>query len=145
MTYTELKNELYYLRQMELALNSKRLSLATRKDEIMAELDGGVVDYSKDNVQTTPDPDARINDAIFRADRAIATLLEEIKVLEDKTEKYEALVIKSKGIKGEILRLFFVEGKNMRQIAARLNYVEKYAWQLWRQGIEDLLEEVNNE
>lgn len=145
MTYNELKNELYYLRENELVLSSKRLSLSTRKAEIMAELGGGVVDYSKDNVQTTPDPDARIIDAIFRADRAIATLLEEIKELEDKTAHYESLVIRAKGVKGEILRLFFIEGKPMRQISARLDYVEKYAWQLWRQGIENLLEEVNND
>lgn len=145
MTYTDLKDDLYLVREKEKILRSKRKSLLSTRDEYLARLNSGVTDYAKDNLQKSRDPDASIINTLYEADKATAKLVEEIKQLQDETERYEALVIGTKGISGEILRLFFIEGHSTKHIGKRLGYSERSVWRLWRQGIKELLEVINNE
>lgn len=143
MTYSELKDELYLVRERERLIKSKCKDLASLKDDYLARLNNGVQDYSREILQTTRDPDKALINLIDDINRDTEKLIETIKSLRDANEKYKTLILETEDIGGEVLRLFFLEGHSMRQVSIRLNYAEKYTWKLWREAIEKLVEVIN--
>lgn len=145
MTYSELKEILYDVREKEIDIKNYLIDLANARSLYLAELGGGVTDYAKDRLQKTPDPDAATVNAIYKADRKSEFCLERLKELQDQVERYEKLIINMDGVGGVILRLFYLEGISMRLVSKRLNYDEKYALKLRRKAIKRLLEVINSE
>lgn len=145
MTYTELKDELYLVRERERVIRSKQKDLETLKDDYLARLPSGVTDYSRDRLQATPDPDKALINLIDDINRDTAKLVEVITELREANERYKTLIYETKTVGGEVLRLFFIEGYSMRQTSKRLNYAEKYTWKLWREAIENMTEVINHE
>lgn len=143
MTYSELKDELYLVRERERIIDARLKSLATLKDDYLARLNNGVTDYSKEQLQKSRDPDAALVAVIDDINRDSEKLIETIKSLREANEYYRRIILATKDIGGEVLRLFFLERLSMRQVASTLNYAEKYTWKLWRQAIEDLTEVIN--
>lgn len=145
MTYSELKDELFLLRDRENQIREFIISLANVRSDYLSRLNAGVTDYSKERLQKTPDPDASTVNMIYEADRKTDFYKERLQELQDKTEPYERLIIGLEGTTGTIMRLFYLEGLGMKAISKRLHYAEKYSWHLWRKGIEELLEVINND
>lgn len=145
MTYTELKDELYLVRERERIIDARLKSLATLKDDYLARLNNGVTDYSRDAIQKSRDPDAALVAVIDDLNRDTDKLIASIKALREANEYYKGLILSSKDIGGEVLRLFFLERLSMKQVSKTLSYAEKYTWKLWRQAIEELTEVINNE
>lgn len=145
MTYTELKDELYQVRDRERLIRSKLKSLSTMQDDYLARLNNGVTDYSRELLQKTRDPDNAIITVIDDINRDTERYTETIKALRDKNEPYKTLIIQMQGLGGEILRLFFIDGLAMKSICKRFNYSERSAWAYWRKTIYELLEVINED
>lgn len=145
MTYTELKDELYQVRERERLIRSKLKSLSTMQDDYLARLNSGVTDYSRENLQMTRDPDKAIITVIDDINRDTERYTETIKDLREKNEPYKSLIVQMQGLGGEILRLFFIEGLSMKSICKRFNYSERSTWGHWRNAIKDLLEVINED
>ena len=145
MTYSELKDELYLVRERERVIRSKQKDLESLKDDYLTRLPNGVTDYSKDRLQSTPDPDRALVNLIDDINRDTQKLIEIITELREANEYYKTLILNMTTVGGEVLRLFFVEGYSMRQVAKRLNYAERSTWRLWREAIKDMTEVINNE
>lgn len=143
MTYSELKDALYQVRNDELEKKGYLDALANIKDEYLTRINNGVTDYERERLQKTPDPDAAMIDKIYQADLKANAYMEKIRLIQERNEPYYKLIMALKGIGGVILSLFFLEGFSMRQVSKRLNYAEKYTWKLWREAIEDLTEVIN--
>lgn len=145
MTYTELKDELYQVRERERLIRSKLKSLSTMQDDYLARLNNGVTDYSREMLQKTRDPDKAIITVIDDINRDTERYTETIKDLREKNEPYKSLIVQMQGLGGEILRLFFIEGLSMKSICKRFNYSERSTWGHWRNAIKDLLEVINED
>lgn len=141
MSLYEFEQCLRIIRDNQKVLMSLYLSLLSTRDEKLALVGNGVVDYSKDRVQTSSDPDAAINNAIYEADEKIKSIMEKIKSLEGEDPELKALLWSGEGLPSEIVRLYFIEGLTMREIAKRFNYDKSYCYKMWRRRINEMYEE----
>ena len=111
MTFKDFKDMFYELRDHKAVRRSLIRSLEELEQNGLSSVSSGAVDYSADHVQKTPDPDARLINAIAKMDQ-------------------ERLIYGEPGIEGEILRLFFIEGKPMGPISSTVGYSSRHCWRL---------------
>lgn len=140
MTYSEFKDGFYIIRENRIVIRSKLQRLEELNDKYFSKLNHGVTDYSKDRLQSTPDPDRAIIEAIDNIMREKNKLIEEIRSLREENEHFEELLFSVRGISGEITQLYFLDGKSMRTISKTLNYAERTCWRLMRMTLRDLYE-----
>ena len=57
-------------------------------------------------------------------------ILDKLGKLQADDEKLERLIYGEPGIEGEILRLFFIEGKPMGPISSTVGYSSRHCWRL---------------
>ena len=105
MTYSEFKDGFYIIRENRIVIRSKLQRLEELNDKYFSKLNHGVTDYSKDRLQSTPDPDKAIIEAIDNITREKDKLIEEIRSLREENEHFEELLFSAKGISGEITQL----------------------------------------
>ena len=140
MTYSEFKDGFYIIRENRIVIRSKLQRLEELNDKYFSKLNHGVTDYSKDRLQSTPDPDKAIIEAIDNITRERDKLIEEIRSLREENEHFEELLFSVKGISGEITQLYFLDGKSMRNISKSFNYAEQSCWRIMRRVLRDLYE-----
>lgn len=140
MTFTEFKDELYLVRENRRSINSLIESIDNLTAKLLDRLTGGVTDYSKDRLQKTPDPDAKIIETIATIEEERTEYLEKLNRLREANSKYEAIIMSFDTLGGEILRLYFIEGLSIKAIGQRIGYSEQYTWELWRKATKDLYE-----
>lgn len=146
MTKKEFKDELYIIRDNCRQMRCLLESIKALNDTAYECLNNGVVDYSKDRLQKTVDPDKAMIEAIDNLNRKRELLLNKYNNLQARNERTENLILSIEGINGEILRLYFMEGLTMKATAKRVNYSESYTWQLWSEEIDRLYKEgLSNE
>ena len=130
MTFKEFKNMFYDLRDHKAVRRSLIRSLEVLEQNGLSSVSSGAVDYSAVHVQKTPDPDARLINAIAKMDQERQNILDKLGKLQADDEKLECLIYDEPGIEGEILRLFFIEGKPMEPISSIVGYSSRHCWRL---------------
>lgn len=148
MTYSEFKDELYLIKENRRIMRSILKSLSEVEDNNFSRLNNGAVDYSKERLQTSRDNDKAIIEAISKIDKDRERLLEKLKELKETNEYFENLIFNLRGVGGEVMRLFFIEGVTMKEIAEkRLYYSPQYCWEILQKTMKDLYrkEEAKNE
>ena len=130
MTFKEFKDMFYDLRDHKAVRRSLIRSLEVLEQNGLSSISSGAVDYSAVHVQKTLDPDARLINAIAKIDHERQQILDKLGKLQADDEKLERLIYEEPGIEGEILRLFFLEGKPMEPISSIVGYSSRHCWRL---------------
>lgn len=130
MTFKAFKDLFYGLRDDKAVRRSLLKSLETLEQDGLVSVSSGAIDYSADHVQKTPDPDVRIINAIAHVEKEKQRILDKLGQLQADDEKLENLIYGEQGIEGEILRLFFFEGKPMGYIGSVVGYSSRHCWRL---------------
>lgn len=130
MTFKDFKDMFYELRDHKAVRRSLIHSLDELEQNGLSSVSSGAIDYSADHVQKTPDPDARLINAIVKMDQERQKILDKLGKLQADDEKLERLIYGEPGIEGEILRLFFIEGKPMGPISSTVGYSSRHCWRL---------------
>ena len=130
MTFKEFKNMFYGLRDHKAVRRSLIRSLEVLEQNGLSSVSSGAVDYSAVHVQKTLDPDARLINAIAKLEQERQQILDKLGKLQADDEKLERLIYEEPGIEGEILRLFFLEGKPMEPISSTAGYSSRHCWRL---------------
>lgn len=130
MTFKDFKDMFYELRDHKAVRRSLIHSLDELEQNGLSTVSSGAIDYSADHVQKTPDPDARLINAIAKMDQERQKILDKLGKLQADDEKLERLIYGEPGIEGEILRLFFIEGKPMGPISSTVGYSSRHCWRL---------------
>jgi DNA-directed RNA polymerase specialized sigma subunit len=144
MTFTDFKDELYLVRENRRSIKSLIESIDNLTAKLCERLSGGVQDYSKDRLQKTPDPDAKVIETIAAIEEERTNNLDKLNRLREANIKYEAIIMAFDTLGGEILRLYFIEGLSIKSIGKRIDYSEQYTWELWRKAMRDLYEKENS-
>ena len=131
MTLYEFKQELFVIRENRRVMRSLRQSLATLEEDMLTSVFSGAIDYSKDQVQHQADPDSAIINAIMLTEKEKERL---------RNQLAEKLIYSMRGVGAEIVRLYFIEGKTMIDIAKRLGYHRDTCYEKWNNTIKDMLE-----
>lgn len=140
MTFNQFKNELDYVTSNRRAMRSILKQLATLADDRLSTLGPGAIDYSKEHLQSTHDPDGATINAIAKIDEDTAKLNDKLQRLREKNEYYESLILSVDGIEGEIVRLKVIEGLQMRIVAQHLHYSPAHCWKLYSETLTILYE-----
>ena len=130
MTFKEFKDMFYELRDHKAVRRSLIRSLEELEHNGLISVSSGAVDYSAEHVQKTPVPDAMLINAIAKMDQERQKILDKLGKLQAEDEKLERLIYEEPGIEGEILRLFFIEGKPMEPISSAAGYSSRHCWRL---------------
>lgn len=144
MTYGEFKDELYVIRLNRQVMRSIMADLRTYAEDQLSTVFSGAIDYSKERVQKTPDPDAAIINVIAKIDSDMERLKEKLERLEEENDKLETLIFKGEGLGGEFIRLYYIEGYSMNKIAERFNYSRQWTYTLWDNELKRLWREEFN-
>ena len=117
MTLYEFKQELYIVRDNRRVMRSLRTSLANLEEDILTSVFSGAIDYSKEKVQHQSDPDSAIINAIMLTEKEKERLRKQLQELQDENAELEQLIYRQRGLGAEIVRLYFIEGKTMKEVA----------------------------
>lgn len=145
MTLYEFKQELFKIRENRRVMRSLRQSLATLEKDMLTSVFSGAIDYSKDQVQHRSDPDSAIINAIMLTDKEKERLRKQLADLQEENAELEKLICSQRGVGAEIVRLYFIEGKTMVEIAKRLGYHRDTCYEKWNNSIKDMLEVYKND
>lgn len=130
MTFSQFKLEFNIVRDNRRAMRSILRELETLADDRLSTVGSGAIDYSKERVQASHDPDNAIINTLARIDRDTDRLKDKLKRLEEANEQYEDLIYSADGIGGEVVRLYVIEGLAMRVVAQHLHYSPAHCWKL---------------
>lgn len=146
MTRSQFEAELYQIRENRRVMRSILHSLESLGEDTISSIFSGAIDYSKDRLQSTADPDGKMVNALFKLDKDVEHLKKKLDRLKEENEHVEALIYQADGLGAEIMRLFFIEGMAMPKVSMRLNYAKSSCWREMRKKITELYEqEVKNE
>lgn len=143
-SFSEFKNDLSEVRNKSRIIKMKTKSLKTLREDKLATVYSGAIDYSKERLQTSPDPDKALIYVIDEIDRDAEKLIQQIEKLKEEIAPTVELIEKRMDIGGEILRLYFLEGLRMAEVAKRVSYSESRTWELWRKTIRDIYDKEFN-
>lgn len=143
-SFSEFKNDLSEVRDKSRIIKAKIKSLETLRDDKLATANSGAIDYSKLRVQTSHDPDKALVYVLDEIERDSKKLIQQIEKLKEEIAPTVELIEKRMDIGGEILRLYFLEGLRMVEVAKRVSYSESRTWELWRKTIRDIYEKEFN-
>lgn len=110
-SFSEFKNDLSEVRNKSRIIKMKTKSLKTLREDKLATVYSGAIDYSKERLQTSPDPDKALIYVIDEIDRDAEKLIRQIEKLKEEIAPTVELIEKRMDIGGEILRLYFLEGR----------------------------------
>lgn len=143
-SFSEFKNDLHEVRDKSRIIKAKIKSLETLRDDKLADANSGAIDYSKLRVQMSHDPDKALVYVLDDIERDSKKLILQIEKLKEEIAPTAELIEKRMDIGGEILRLYFLEGLRMVEVAKRVSYSESRTWELWRKTIRDIYEKEFN-
>lgn len=145
MTLYEFKQELYTVRENRRELRAIMVSLKSLEDDILGSAFSGAIDYSKEKVQHMTDPDRTIINAIMSIEREKEKLTTRINNLLEENKNFEDLIREQRGEGAELIRLYFIEGMTMVEIAKRFHYHRGTCYRKWSQTIEHMWKEYEGE
>lgn len=141
MTFAEFKDELYIIKMNRQVMRSVMEDLKTYAEDQLSTAFSGAIDYSKDRVQKTPDPDGALINVISKIDHDVERLKAKLEKLEAENEALEEVIFKGQGLGGEFIRLYYIEGLSMNSIAERFNYSRQWCYELWDKELRRLYKE----
>lgn len=141
MTFYEIKSELEMARNTRRQIRSMRKELDTFRDDMLAKANSGAIDYTKERLQSTHDPDAKMIYTIEYINKEEEKRKAKIIELEESVQPYEQLVYSLHGLETEVLRLFYLEDWPMEKVAAHINYDVTYAYSLRNKALNKLVEQ----
>ena len=141
MTYEQFKFEMDLVRENRIVMRSLLKSLDNLTEERLSALNSGAVDYSKEPLQMSHDPDLAMIETLDRIDKDRERLQQKLRSLEEANEYYESLILSTAGIGGEVLRLYYIEGYTMEAVADHLQYDISYCWMFRKKSLKKLLEQ----
>lgn len=141
MTFAEFKDELYIIKMNRQVMRSVMEDLKTYAEDQLSTAFSGAIDYSKDRVQKTPDPDGALINVISKIDHDVERLKAKLEKLEAENEALEEVIFKGQGLGGEFVRLYYIEGLSMNSIAERFNYSRQWCYELWDKELRRLYKE----
>lgn len=144
MTYSQLKLELDLVRDNRHAMRNILRELETISDDMLSSSYSGAVDYSKDVVGSTTDPDKAMIETLSRIDREIEKLKKRYDLLEQENAHFEEIIMNMTGIDGEVMRLYYINGLKMTKVAARLHFDESTCWGFRKRALKKILEMEEN-
>ena len=145
MTYSQFKLELGSVRKNRKQIRSIMREIQSLPDDILSTTTPGAIDYSKDRVQASSDPDAKLINAIYKVDRDTLAKIKKIEDLLQKNEHLEQMIYEEDGVEAEILRLYTIEGMNMEKVGNHLNYSTSHCWKLWHIAAKRIYEKEEKE
>lgn len=134
MTLYEFRCALKDVRDNRKQICSILESIKNARDDILGTVFSGAIDYSADKVQHQSDPDARLINAIAKADKYNEMLLEKLDRLESNDQRFERMICEDDSIAGEVIRLYILDGLSWKEVALQLKYSESYVRGLWNNG-----------
>ena len=140
MTYSQFRAELDVVRDNRRVIRNILRELATLPADRLSSITSGAVDYSKDRLQKTHDPDAPTINTIAQIDEDTARLQEKLQRLRDSNKYIEDLIYSADGIGGEITRLYIIEGLPMKEVASHIRLSLGHCWKLHHQTTKKLYE-----
>ena len=141
MTFAEFKDELYIIKMNRQVMRSVMEDLKTYAEDQLSTAFSSAIDYSKDRVQKTPDPDGALINVISKIDHDVERLKAKLEKLEAENEELEEVIFKGQGLGGEFIRLYYIEGLSMNSIAERFNYSRQWCYELWDKELRRLYKE----
>lgn len=141
---SEFKADLSEVRDKSRIIKAKIKSLETLRDDKLSTAYSGAIDYSKERLQTSHDPDKALVYVLDEIERDSKKLIQQIEKLKEEIAPTVELIEKRMDIGGEILRLYFLEGLRMVEVAKRVSYSESRTWEIWRKTIRDIYEKEFN-
>ena len=145
MNLYEFKQELFVIRENRRVMRSLRQSLATLEEDMLTSVFSGAIDYSKERGQHQSDPDSAIINAIMLTEKEKERLRKQLQELQDENAELEQLIYRKRGLGAEIVRLYFIEGKTMMEIADRLDCHRDTCYRHWNDSIKTMWEEYDND
>lgn len=140
MTRSQFEAELYQIRENRRVMRSIIRSLESLGEDTISSIFSGAIDYSKDRLQSSSDPDGKMVNALFKLDKDVERLRKKLARLKEENEHIESLIYQADGLGAEIMRLFFIEGLSMPKVSMRLNYAKSSCWREMRKKITELYE-----
>lgn len=138
MTFSQFKIEMDIVRDRRRAMRSILRDLSTLSDDRLSALSSGAIDYSKERVQKTIEPDAAMINTLDQIDRDTARLKAKLQSLRERNEYYESLILAADGIGGEVGRLYVIDGLTMKLVAQHLRYSPSSCWKKWTKTMHEI-------
>ena len=145
MTYNELKNDLELVKDRRYQIRSICSELLTLREDYLTKVGCGAIDYSRDRLQSSPDPDRAIIAVLDEIDRETAKRKNKIEELTEANAFYEDKIFCIQGIRGEVLRLYYLEGWTMEKISRHVHFNQKYCWRFRSEGLNAILDKIEAE
>lgn len=140
MTYKQFEDELYIIRDNWKTIRSAIKSLKNLEEDGLVAAYSGAIDYSKERLQSSTDPDAKMIAVIQKCEDEKTKIMERIANLREENRMIEELIYQEKNIGGETLRLYFIDNKPMREVAKYINYSQSQTWEIWKKAKHGLYE-----
>ena len=140
MTFIEFKDELFFFRDRQREKIALHRRLENVREEKLANLNPGAMDYSKERLQTSHDPDGSMVRSIYEIDEEEKYLKSKIDLLEERNKPMETLIRSVEGTEAVILYYYYIQVLGMKKIAEIVDYSEDSCWRFHRTTIRDLWE-----
>ena len=140
MTFIEFKDELFFFRDRQREKLALHRRLENVREERLAKLSPGAMDYSKERLQTSHDPDGSMIRSLYEIDKEEEHLKNEIDRLEERNQPMEALIRSVEGVEAVVLYYYYIQVLGMKKIAGIVDYSEESCWRFHRTTIKKLWE-----
>lgn len=144
MNYSQMKEELKLIRENNNRINLLIRMIRTQYEDGLAAANEGAMDYAKERVQNSHDPDGKLISIIMSRDKKIANMEKTIIELTEKTRKTEAMLERAPGLAGEITRAYYINCRSMKYIARATNYSISKCWRFVDSTIDWMIQEVES-
>ena len=143
MDYSHMKEELNLIRENRARINLLVRQLNTIRDDGLATAYSGAIDYAKDRVQSSGDPDGKLINTIEKINKQIERMEARVTELREENRQLESLLERAPGLAGEIARAYYINCHGMRYISKAVNYSVRQCWRYVDVTIDWLIQEVN--
>lgn len=144
MNYSQMKEELKLIRENNTRINLLVRMIRTLHEDGLAAANEGAMDYAKERVQSSHDPDGKLISVISNRDKKIENMEKTIVELAEKTKRIEALLDRAPGLAGEIARAYYINCRSMKYISRATNYSISKCWRFVDSAIEWMIQEEEN-
>lgn len=141
--YSRMKEDLNLIRENHIRINLLVCQLKTLRDDGLATAYSGAIDYAKERVQASHDPDGKLINTIEKLNKQIERMEARVIELREDGKYLEGLLEKAPGLSGEIARAYYLGGRGMRYISKATSYSTRQCWRHVDVAINWLVQEVN--
>lgn len=143
MNYSQMKEELKLIRENRARINLIVRQLNTIRDDGLSAAYSGAIDYAKDRVQSSGDPDGKLVNTIEKINKQVEWMEKRVIELREENKKLESLLERAPGLAGEITRAYYINCHGIRYISKAVNYSSRQCWRYVDNTIDWLVQEVN--